>query len=108
MPSGVGVELIIVIGLLIVLGAAFVVGLRLRGRPEAPIGAPPSSSGLAGRVRDLFKGGGATDADWERLERALIQADAGPKAARDIVRRVRDRFEPGAGPAELLTGEIAG
>jgi fused signal recognition particle receptor len=108
MPSGVGVELIIVVGLLLVLAAAFVVGLKLRGRPEAPAAAPPAPSGLSARVRDLFKGGRVTDADWERLERVLIQADTGPKAARDIVRRVRDRFEPGADAAELLAGEIAG
>jgi fused signal recognition particle receptor len=101
------VELIIVLALLVVLAAAFVMALRLRGRPEAPVVAPSVPSGLSARVRELFKGGRATDADWERLERALIQADAGPKAARDIVRRVRDRFQPGADAAELLAGEIA-
>jgi fused signal recognition particle receptor len=109
MPTGVGVEIIIVVALLVVLVAAFVVGLRLRGRPEAPAAAPVAvPTGLAARVRDLFKGERVTDTDWERLERALIQADAGTKAARDIVRRVRGRYEPGSDPQDLLVAELAG
>ena len=109
MPSGVGVEIIIVVALLVVLVAAFVVGLRLRGRPEAPAtAAARAPAGLAARIRDVFKGDRVTDEDWERLERALIQADAGPKASRDIVRRVRDRYEPGTDPQDLLVAELAG
>jgi fused signal recognition particle receptor len=109
MPSGVGVEIIIVVALLVVLVAAFVVGLRLRGRPEAPApGRVAAPTGLAARIRDLFKDERVTDADWERLERALIQADAGTKAARDIVRRVRGRYEPGSDPTDLLVTELAG
>src|SRR5919106_2598583 len=108
MPSGVGVEIIIVVALLVVLAAAFVAGLRLRGRPEVPAPAAAPPTGLSARVREVFAGGRATDAEWERLERALIQADAGAKASRDVVRRVRDRYRPGADPAELLAAEIAG
>jgi fused signal recognition particle receptor len=109
MPSGVGVEIIIVVALVVALVAIFLAGLRLRGRKEVPAVAPPKApTGLAARVRDLFKGERVTDADWERLERALIQADAGTKAAREIVRRVRDRYEPRADAEDLLVAEVAG
>jgi fused signal recognition particle receptor len=109
MPSGVGVEIIVVVALVVALVAIFLVGLRLRGRPEAPTAAPAKvPTRLAARVREVFKGERVTDADWERLERALIQADAGTKAARDIVRRVRDRYEPRADAEDLLVAEIAG
>ncbi|MGH2682593.1 MAG: signal recognition particle-docking protein FtsY [Actinomycetota bacterium] len=100
-------EIIIVVALLVVLVAVFVVGLRLRGRPEVSVAEPAVPTGLAARMRDLFKGDRVTDADWERLERALVQADAGTKAARDIVRRVRDRYEPGSDPQDLLVAELA-
>jgi fused signal recognition particle receptor len=109
MPSGVGVEIIIVAALLVVLVAVFVVGLRLRRRPEVPAAEPAKApTGLAARLRDLFKGERITDTDWERLERALVQADAGTKAARDIVRRIRDRYQPGSDPQDLLVAELAG
>jgi fused signal recognition particle receptor len=108
MPSGVGVEIVVVVALLVILIAAFMVGLRLRGRPEVPAAAPARApTDLAARVHDLFKGERVTDADWERLERALVQADAGTKAAREIVRRVRDRYEPGTDPQDLLVAELA-
>jgi len=109
MPSGVGVEIIIILVLLVALVAIFLAGLRLRGRKEPPAAAPPKApTGLAARVRELFKGERVTDADWERLERALIQADAGTKAAREIVRRVRDRYGPRADAEDLLVAEVAG
>jgi fused signal recognition particle receptor len=109
MPSGVGVELIIVVALVVAMVGIFLLGLRLRGRPEVPATAPAKApSALAARVRDLIKGERVTDADWERLERALIQADAGTKASREIVRRVRDRYEPGSDAEDLLVAEVAG
>jgi fused signal recognition particle receptor len=107
MPSGVGLEIVVVAVLVLFLAAVFVAGLRLRARPEAPAAPTRAPAGLAARVQEIFKGDRVTDADWERLERALIQADAGTKAARDIIRRVRDRYERGADPEDILVAELA-
>lgn len=63
------------------------------------------ASGLGSRVRALF-GGGVSDVTWKELEDLLIKADVGPRGAVDLVRRVRDRFEPGTDPAALLRQEV--
>jgi len=106
MPNAVGFELVLVFGLLVLLVAAFVVGRRLR---EKPI---PSErrrrSGLADRVRKLAGKERLTDEDWRWLEEGLVRADAGRKAAAEIVTRVRERYEPGGDPRALLAEEIAG
>jgi fused signal recognition particle receptor len=72
---------------------------------ERPRGAAPA--GLGARVRSLFTGREATDETWRELEEALIRADVGPRAAGNIVNRVRTSYQMPADPAEILTGEIA-
>ena len=62
------------------------------------------AGGLGAKVRSVF-GGGQTDA-WRELEDLLVKADVGPKAAADLVERVRARFSTGADPAGLLHDEI--
>jgi fused signal recognition particle receptor len=66
----------------------------------------PPPTGLAERVRSLF-GAGTTGDTWAELEEALIRADVGPKAAADIVNRVREAYRPPADPAEVLIQEVA-
>jgi fused signal recognition particle receptor len=73
---------------------------------ERPRGAA-SPAGLGARVRSLFTGREATDDTWRELEEALIRADVGPRAAGNIVNRVRASYQPPADPAEILAGEIA-
>ena len=69
-------------------------------RPEAP------PEGLQGRLRSLFVGGTPGDEEWCRLEEELVRADVGPGVAARVVRRVRERYRPGADPEELLVSEI--
>ena len=45
---------------------------------------------------------------WQELEDALVRADVGPTTARDIVVRVRSRYQPGSDPVDLVIEEIAG
>jgi fused signal recognition particle receptor len=68
--------------------------------------APPPAS-LAARIRGLFPGGGATEDTWKGLEEALIRADVGPRAAADVVARVRERYKPPMDPADVVVEEIA-
>ncbi len=44
---------------------------------------------------------------WQALEDALVRADVGPKAAADIVARVRSTYQPDSDPVEVLVEEIA-
>ncbi|MGH2765690.1 MAG: signal recognition particle-docking protein FtsY [Actinomycetota bacterium] len=106
MPSGVGLELILVFVLLVLLALAFVVGRRMR---EKPIPSEPRRrrEGLADRVRKLVGRDRLTDEDWGWLQEGLIRADAGPKAAAEIVTRARERYEPGQDPRTLLAEEVA-
>jgi fused signal recognition particle receptor len=67
----------------------------------------PAEGGLADRVRALFRGGQATEETWSGLEEALIRADVGPKAAADVVRRVREHYRPPQDPASVLAEEAA-
>jgi fused signal recognition particle receptor len=69
---------------------------------------PVAPTGLGERIRSLFRGGQATEETWGGLEEALIRADVGPKAAADLVRRVRGSFRPLMDPADVLADEIAG
>jgi fused signal recognition particle receptor len=74
---------------------------------EAPRAAYiPPSTGLAERVRSLFRGGTTQDT-WKELEEALIRADVGPKAAADVVARVRDAYRPAMDPVDILVREVA-
>jgi fused signal recognition particle receptor len=80
--------------------------------PAPPPAAEPEKraapTGLAGRIRALFPGGGATEETWKGLEEALIRADVGPRAAADVVARVRDRYQPSMDPTDVVVDAIAG
>jgi fused signal recognition particle receptor len=100
---------------------AFVVVRRRRvdtstqlDRDEAPAAPRPTpvpgsaggfrAGGLGSKVRALF---GGPDADaWQDLETLLIKADVGPKAAADLVERVRRDFTRGDDPVPRLHDEI--
>ncbi len=69
--------------------------------------AAPAPTGLGERIRSLFRGRDVSTDTWQALEDALIRADVGPKAARDIVARVRSRYEPGSDPVDVVVDEIA-
>ena len=66
----------------------------------------PATEGLAARIRSLFRVGEVTDETWQALEDALVRADVGPTASAGIVRRVRESFQPGSDPAELVRREV--
>ena len=96
----------IAVGLLVLLVAGLLVGLSMRGRPAPPAGGPTiRRGGLGARVRSLL-GGAPGDPEWTALTEALVRADAGTAAAREIVSRVRRRWEPGADAEQLLVQEI--
>jgi fused signal recognition particle receptor len=78
------------------------------GRPTEPTRAvepAPAPGGLGARVRGLFQRE-ATDETWRALEDVLIRADVGPKAAADLVARVRADYRSGADAAALLRDEV--
>jgi fused signal recognition particle receptor len=64
------------------------------------------TTGLGERIRALF-GGGATEETWLGLEEALIRADVGPKAAANLVERVRSSYRPPADPTGIVVREVA-
>ena len=64
-----------------------------------------AGGGLGSRVRALF-GSGVSDTTWNGLEDLLIKADVGPRGSADLVRRVRDQYEPGTDPAGVLRAEV--
>jgi len=64
-----------------------------------------AGGGLGSRVRALF-GSGVSDTTWNGLEDLLIKADVGPRGSADLVRRVRDGYEPGTDPAGVLRSEV--
>jgi len=75
---------------------------------EAPSSAAApdvAGGGLGSRVRALF-GSGVSDTTWNGLEDLLIKADVGPRGSADLVRRVRDGYEPGTDPADVLRSEV--
>jgi len=76
-----------------------------RAEPAPSAAAPVRGDGLGTRVRSLF-GRGAHDDTWLRLEDALLKADVGPRAARDLVERVRARYADGGDPVALLREEV--
>jgi fused signal recognition particle receptor len=106
MPAGVGIELIVLFAILALLVLAFVLGRRWRRLPPPQPGRG-RREGLGARVRALVTTERPTEEDWRWLEEGLIRADAGPSASREIVARVRERWEPGRDPAETLREEIA-
>jgi fused signal recognition particle receptor len=104
MPAGVGLELLLVVVLFGLLVVAFLAGRRLRAEPIEE--RRPRREPLGARIRSLVEKDRVTDGDWRGLEGALIRADAGRLAAREIVTRVRERYEPGMDPTGLLVEEI--
>jgi fused signal recognition particle receptor len=71
--------------------------------------APVKGDGLGSRIRALFAGKRATAEEWSRLEDLLVRADVGPIAAKQLVERVRERYEDGSSdPAALMADEVAG
>ncbi len=61
--------------------------------------------GLGAKVKGLFHGG-VGDATWTQLEDVLLRADLGPKAAADLVAKVREDYTHGSDPVRLVHGEI--
>jgi len=113
---------VLLVVLIVTLCVAGFIGLRARQRRDYAhlaretrangdvVTAPPGSAGgftptgLGTRVRTLF-GGDQPDV-WQELEDALIKADVGPKAAADLVARVRAGYRPGDDPVALLHREV--
>jgi fused signal recognition particle receptor len=105
--AGIGLELLLVVGLLLLILAGVLVSRTMRRRPPETVVRPTRREGLGGWLRSVA-GARVSDEDWDRLEEALVRADTGPAAAREIVTRVRERYEPGQDPEALLVEEIAG
>jgi fused signal recognition particle receptor len=103
----------LLIALALFLVAACVVGvivLRRRPRPSAPGRDAPTlpvvrAEGLGSRVRALFGRGVSADT-WRELEDVLLKADVGPRAAADLVSRIRTDYVEGDDPGGLLRDEI--
>jgi fused signal recognition particle receptor len=118
------VDVLIIVGLFVVVVAIVVAGIvtavSRRGRPgagdprtpmppaEARSPARRRSDGLGARARALLSGGTPGGDEWTRLEDLLLKADVGPAAASRIVRDIRDRYEMGGDPEDLLREEIVG
>jgi len=83
-----------------------------RPMPTAAEAPPPParrrSDGLGARARALLAGGTPGGDEWARLEELLLKADVGPAAATRMVKDIRDRYQEGADPEELLRQEIVG
>ena len=74
--------------------------------PEAgPSGGAFHGSGLGSTVKGLFHGG-ATETTWLELEELLLKADVGPKAASDMVQRVRADHPSGSDVIDTVRAEI--
>ncbi|TMA50828.1 MAG: hypothetical protein E6J75_19470, partial [Deltaproteobacteria bacterium] len=80
-------------------------GDKRRAPPGQRAPAPPARESLGARVRAIFGGGQAGPETWTALEEALVRADVGPRAAADLVTRVRASFRPPADPAAVLAAE---
>jgi fused signal recognition particle receptor len=80
-------------------------GPDLSGAPPPSTRAPVRAEGLATRVRTLF-GRGVDGDTWTKLEEVLLKADVGPRAAADLVARVRAAYAEGVDPGALLRDEI--
>jgi fused signal recognition particle receptor len=76
-----------------------------RPAATAPPAAPLRTEGLGSRVRAIF-GRGVSAETWRELEDVLLKADVGPRAAADLVARIRERYSDGADPGALLRDEI--
>jgi fused signal recognition particle receptor len=105
-PTGIGIELIIVVALLALVVAAFVVGRRLRAAPEPR--PRKRGAGLRDRLSRLAGKDRPSEEDWRHLEEGLVRADAGRRTSAEIVARVRERHGPGQDAEPLLIEEVAG
>jgi fused signal recognition particle receptor len=109
MLEGVGLVVLIALALVALLAVAVVVGRARSGptaEPEAPPGVP--KRGLGARFRAVLSRGEPSDEEWRELEEALVRADAGTTAAREVVSRVRASWSPGDDPEEALRRQVAG
>jgi fused signal recognition particle receptor len=94
------------IGVLVLLGSVLLIrSIRVRATAPLKPTAPSRADGLGSRVRALV-GGGVGEETWSELEGLLVKADVGPRAAADLVARLRGRFEGGADPEALLREEM--
>jgi len=112
--------LVVAVVAIVVAGIVTIVSRRRRApaasspRPmptaaEAPTSpARRRSDGLGARARALLVGGTPRGDEWARLEDLLLKADVGPAAASRMVKDIRDHYEEGADPEELLRQEIVG
>ena len=74
--------------------------------PEAgPSGGAFHGGGLGSTLKGLFHGG-ATETTWHELEELLLKADVGPKAASDMVHRVRADHPTGGDVIDTVRAEI--
>jgi fused signal recognition particle receptor len=80
--------------------------LSRRPEPSGPTGPVPRGEGLGLRIRSLFGAGAEAVDPWARLEELLVRADVGPAMASRIVREVRERYDEGADPVELVANEV--
>jgi fused signal recognition particle receptor len=111
------IVLVALLAVLVVLAAVVGLVVSRRGRVARPsarpsagpataqASAPVRGDGLGVKVRALFGSGASTDT-WSRLEDLLLRADVGPEASKDLVERVRVRYEAGADPTGLLADEM--
>jgi fused signal recognition particle receptor len=81
--------------------------VRPRSVPS-PTRTAPRGDGLGSRIRSLFGADAEEEDPWARLEELLVKADVGPGMASRIVREVRERYDEGADPVELVANEVVG
>jgi hypothetical protein len=82
--------------------------IRPRREPSRPPRPTVRGDGLAPRIRSLFGAGAGEEDPWARLEELLIKADVGPATASRIVREVRERYDEGVDPVELVANQVVG
>src|SRR5688500_18700465 len=82
--------------------------VRPRSEPSRPPRPAVRGDGLGPRIRSLFGAGAGEEDPWARLEELLIKADVGPATASRIVREVRERYDEGADPVELVANQVVG
>jgi fused signal recognition particle receptor len=76
-------------------------------KERAASGGAFRSGGLGGSLKGLFRGG-VTEATWHELEDLLLKADLGPKAAGDLVDRVRADHAGSGDVTRKVRAEIVG
>jgi fused signal recognition particle receptor len=74
-------------------------------KEPGPSGGVFRKEGLGAKVKQLFHGG-AGEQTWSELEDLLLKADLGPKAAADLMGRVKTDYKSGSDPVRLVHDEI--